>query len=327
VFKAIVIEKDAEGYRAAVQELPDSALPEGNVTVRVHYSTLNYKDGLAITGKAPVVRKFPMVPGIDLVGTVEESTDPDFKAGDKVLLNGWGVGEGHWGGLAQRARLKGEWLIPLPTELSPRQAMAIGTAGYTAMLSIIALERHGLKAADGDVLVTGASGGVGSFAVTLLSKLGYRVVASTGRPNESSYLKELGASEIIDRAALSEPGKPLQKERWAAAVDSIGSHTLANVCASAKADGAVAACGNAQGLDLPASVAPFILRGVSLLGINSVTRPRNERITAWRRLADLLDLKQLDLITEEISLADTVGAAGRLTHGSVRGRLIVDVNR
>jgi acrylyl-CoA reductase (NADPH) len=327
LFKAIVIDKGAEGYRSAIQELPESALPEGDVTIDVHYSTLNYKDGLAITGKAPVVRKFPMVPGIDLVGTVTDSTSSEFRAGDKVLLNGWGVGEGHWGGLGQKAKLKGDWLIPLPSGLSPRQAMAIGTAGYTAMLCVMALERHGVKPESGDVLVTGASGGVGSFAITLLSKLGYRVVASTGRPNETEYLKELGAAEIIDRATLSEPGKPLQKERWAAAVDSIGSHTLANVCASLKADGAVAACGNAQGLDLPGSVAPFILRGVSLLGINSVTRPKEERITAWRRLRELLDLKQLDLITEEISLGQAVDAAGRLMTGSVRGRLIVDVNR
>lgn len=327
MFKAIVIDKGAEGYRAAIQELSESALPEGDVTIDVHYSTLNYKDGLAITGKAPVVRKFPMVPGIDLVGTVTDSANAEFKPGDKVLLNGWGVGEGHWGGLSQKAKLKGEWLIPLPSGLSPRQSMAIGTAGYTAMLSVMALERHGVKPASGDVLVTGASGGVGSFAITLLSKLGYRVVASTGRPNEAEYLKELGAAEIIDRATLSEPGKPLQKERWAAAVDSIGSHTLANVCASLRADGAVAACGNAQGLDLPASVAPFILRGVSLLGINSVTRPKEERITAWRRLGERLDLKQLDLITEEISLVQAVDAASRLMTGSVRGRLIVDVNR
>jgi acrylyl-CoA reductase (NADPH) len=327
VFKAIVIEKDAEGYRAAVQQLPESTLPEGDVTLDVHYSTLNFKDGLAITGKAPVVRKFPMVPGIDLVGTVRESTNADFKSGDKVVLNGWGVGEGHWGGLAQKARLKGEWLIPLPAGISPRQAMAIGTAGYTAMLCVMALERHSVKPGDGDVLVTGASGGVGSFAIALLAKLGYRVVASTGRPAEAEYLKELGAAEIVDRATLSEPGKPLQKERWAAAVDSIGSHTLANICASMKADGVVAACGNAQGLDFPASVAPFILRGVSLIGINSVTRPRDERVLAWQRLSELLDLGQLNLITEEISLGQAVAAAGRLMQGSVRGRLVVDVNR
>jgi acrylyl-CoA reductase (NADPH) len=327
VFKAIVIDKGADGYRAAVQQLDESMLPEGDVTVRVDYSTLNYKDGLAITDKAPVVRRFPMVPGIDLVGTVEKSSNPDFEPGHKVLLNGWGVGEAHWGGLAQRARLKGDWLIPLPEGISARQAMAIGTAGYTAMLCIMALERHGLEPSDADVLVTGANGGVGSFAITLLARLGHRVVASTGRPQESDYLRELGAAEVIDRATLSSPGKPLQKERWAAAVDSVGSHTLANVCAGLTSDGAVAACGNAQGLDLPASVAPFILRGVSLLGINSVTRPREERITAWRRLADLLDLDRLDLMTEEVSLGDAVAAADRLMLGKVRGRLIVDVNR
>jgi acrylyl-CoA reductase (NADPH) len=327
VFKAIVIDKDADGYRAAMQELAASALPEGDVTVKVDYSTLNYKDALAITGKAPVVRRFPMVPGIDLAGSVEESASPDFKAGDRVLLNGWGVGEGHWGGLAQRARLKGDWLIALPEGFTPRQAMAVGTAGYTAMLCIMALEWHGLKPADGDVLVTGASGGVGSFAISLLARLGYRVTASTGRPQEAGYLKDLGAAEIIDRATLSGPGKPLQKERWAAAVDSVGSHTLANVCASVNSDGAVAACGNAQGLDFPASVAPFILRGVSLLGVNSVTRPREERVAAWQRLAALVDVARLDLMTQEISLAEAPGAAERLLQGIVRGRLIVDVNR
>jgi len=327
VFKAIVIDKEPEGYRAQVQELADSSLPEGDVTVKVDYSTLNYKDGLAITGKAPVVRRFPMVPGIDLVGTVEDSSNPRFRAGDKVLLNGWGVGEGHWGGLAQKAKLKADWLIPLPPAIQPRQAMAIGTAGYTAMLCIMALERHGLTPSRGDVLVTGANGGVGSFAIALLHKLGWRVVASTGRPQEADYLKQLGADEIVDRATLSEPGKPLQKERWAAAVESVGSHTLANVCASMKADGAVAACGNAQGLDFPSAVAPFILRGVALLGINSVTRPSEERVTAWQRLAELLDLDQLGLMTEEIGLGAAVAAADRLLQGRIRGRLVVDVNR
>ncbi|MDH4563708.1 MDR family oxidoreductase [Pseudomonas sp. BN411] len=326
MFNAILIEKDEAGYRARNAQLDEAQLPEGNVTVRVDYSTLNYKDGLAITGKIPVVRQFPMVPGIDLAGTVEASGHPDYKVGDAVLLNGWGVGETHWGGLAQKARLNGDWLIPLPTAFSPRQAMAIGTAGYTAMLCLLALERHGLKPGQGDVLVTGANGGVGSFAIALLARLGYRVVAATGRTSEADYLKGLGAAEIIDRAELSEPGRPLAKERWVAAIDSVGSHTLANVCAGLRADGAVAACGLAQGMDFPATVAPFILRGVSLLGINSVTRPRAERIEAWDRLARDLDFKQLDAITREIGLGDAVAVADDLLAGKVRGRIVVNVN-
>jgi acrylyl-CoA reductase (NADPH) len=328
MFTAIVVEKIDERYQSQVATLDESRLPPGDVVVDVAYSTLNYKDALAISGKGPVVRTFPMVPGIDLAGTVETSTYPAFAAGDKVLLNGWGIGEQHWGGLAQKARVRGEWLTPLPQGLSLRQSMAIGTAGYTAMLCVMALERHGLTpAAGGDVLVTGATGGVGSIAITLLAKLGYRVVASTGRPHESDYLHGLGAAEIIDRRTLSEPGRPLQKERWAAAIDSVGSHTLANVCASIRADGAVAACGLAQGLDFPATVAPFILRGVSLLGINSVTRPEVERIEAWRRLARDLDAASLDAITREISLAEAIPAADELLKGAVRGRLVVDVNR
>jgi acrylyl-CoA reductase (NADPH) len=326
MFDAILIEKDEAGYRARNAQLDEVQLPEGNVTVRVAYSTLNYKDGLAITGKSPVVRQFPMVPGIDLAGTVEASSHPDYKVGDAVLLNGWGVGETHWGGLAQKARLNGDWLIPLPAAFSPRQAMAIGTAGYTAMLCLLALERHGLKPGQGDVLVTGANGGVGSFAIALLARLGYRVVAATGRTGEADYLKGLGAAEIIDRAELSEPGRPLAKERWVAAIDSVGSHTLANVCAGLCADGAVAACGLAQGMDFPATVAPFILRGVSLLGINSVTRPRAERIEAWNRLARDLDFNQLDAITREIGLGDAVAVAGDLLAGKVRGRVVVNVN-
>lgn len=326
MFDAILIEKDEAGYRARNTRLDEAQLPEGNVTVRVDYSTLNYKDGLAITGKSPVVRQFPMVPGIDLAGTVETSSYPDYKVGDAVLLNGWGVGETHWGGLAQKARLNGDWLIPLPAAFSPRQAMAIGTAGYTAMLCLLALERHGLKPGQGDVLVTGANGGVGSFAIALLARLGYRVVAATGRTNEADYLKGLGAAEIIDRHELSEPGRPLAKERWVAAIDSVGSHTLANVCAGLRADGAVAACGLAQGMDFPASVAPFILRGVSLLGINSVTRPRAERIEAWDRLARDLDVSQLDAITREIGLGDAIAVAGDLLAGKVRGRVVVNVN-
>ncbi|WAG81668.1 oxidoreductase [Metapseudomonas furukawaii] len=326
MFDAILIEKDEAGYRARTTQLEEAQLPEGDVTVRVAYSTLNYKDGLAITGKSPVVRQFPMVPGIDLAGTVESSSHPDYKAGDAVLLNGWGVGETHWGGLAQKARVNGDWLIPLPSAFSPRQAMAIGTAGYTAMLCLLALERHGLRPGQGDVLVTGANGGVGSFAIALLARLGYRVVAATGRPQEADYLKGLGAAEIIDRHELSEPGRPLGKERWVAAIDSVGSHTLANVCAGLRADGAVAACGLAQGMDLPASVAPFILRGVSLLGINSVTRPRAERIQAWDRLARDLDIAQLETITREIGLGDAIATAHDLLAGQVRGRVVVNLD-
>lgn len=327
MFKAVLIEKDEAGYRAGVTALDDAALPEGDVTVRVDYSTLNYKDGLAITGKGPVVRKFPMVPGIDLAGTVEASTHAGIAVGDKVVLNGWGVGEGHWGGLAQRARLKGDWLVPLPAAFTARQAMAIGTAGYTAMLCVMALERHGVSPAHGEVLVTGANGGVGSVAVALLAKLGYTVVASTGRPQEADYLKALGATEIIDRAQLSAPGKPLAKERWAGAVDTVGSHTLANVCASMKYRGTVTACGLAQGMDFPSSVAPFILRGVTLAGVDSVMAPRAERLEAWRRLAQDLDVTRLDLMTHEIGLGEVVATAAALLEGKVRGRVVVDVNR
>ena len=327
MFKAVLIEKDEAGYRAGVTEVDDAALPEGDVTVRVAYSTLNYKDGLAITGKGPVVRKFPMVPGIDLAGTVEASSHAGIAVGDAVVLNGWGVGEGHWGGLSQRARLKGDWLVPLPAAFTPRQAMAIGTAGYTAMLCVMALERHGVMPASGEVLVTGANGGVGSVAVALLAKLGYTVVASTGRVQEADYLKALGAAEIIDRAQLSAPGKPLAKERWAGAVDTVGSYTLANVCASMKYRGTVAACGLAQGMDFPSSVAPFILRGVTLAGVDSVMAPRAERLEAWRRLAQDLDVTKLDLMTHEIGLGEAVATAAALLEGTVRGRVVVDVNR
>ena len=326
MFKGIVVEKDAEGYRASLAEIDENRLPAGDVTVRVEYSTLNYKDGLAITGKGPVVRSFPMVPGIDFAGVVEQSDHPEFKPGDTVVLNGWGVGEAHWGGLAQRARVKGDWLIPLPKRFSTRDAMAIGTAGYTAMLCVMALERHGLKAGDGPVLVTGANGGVGSVAIALLAKLGYTVTASTGRPGESDYLRRLGAADVIDRKELSEPGKPLQKERWAAAVDSVGSHTLANVCAQLRYNGVVAACGLAQGLDLPASVAPFILRGVSLVGIDSVMRPKADRVAAWERLARDLHGPFLEDIATEIVLPQAIDAAARLMRGEIRGRVVVDVN-
>lgn len=327
MFKAIVINKDDKGYRAELGQLEESALPAGDVRVRVHYSTLNYKDGLAITGKGPVVRSFPMVPGIDFAGEVLESTSPEFKVGDAVLLNGWGVGEGHWGGLAQQARVKADWLIPLPKGFTAKQALAIGTAGYTAMLCVMALQKHGIKPADGEVLVTGAAGGVGSFAIALLSKLGFTVVASSGRPQETEYLRSLGAAEVIDRSSLSEPGKPLARERWAAVVDSVGSHTLVNACAATKSDGAVAACGLAQGMDFPGTVAPFILRGVTLYGINSVTVPKAKRIAAYEQLSALVDTRTLDAISHEIGLGEAIQYADALMQGTVRGRVIVDVNR
>lgn len=326
-FNAIVIDKDESGYRVKLTAVNEADLPEGDVTVRVSHSTLNYKDALALTGKSPIVRSFPMVPGIDLAGIVEESQASAFKAGDKVLLNGWGVGEGHWGGLAQMARLKSEWLIPLPDAFTPSQAMAIGTAGYTAMLSVIALEKHGVKPEHGEVLVTGANGGVGSFTIAILAKLGYQVVASTGRVAESDYLKQLGAARIIDRATLSEPGRPLAKEQWAAAVDSVGSHTLVNVCAGIKYRGIVAACGLAQGMDFPGSVAPFILRGVTLAGIDSVTRPQADRLEAWSRLATDLDTSLLPLISREIGLSEVIDIAPQLIAGQVRGRVVVNTGR
>jgi acrylyl-CoA reductase (NADPH) len=327
MFNGILIEKDDQGYRAAVKYIDESVLSEGDVTVNVSHSTINYKDALAITGKGPVVRKFPMVPGIDLVGTVEHSESDKFKVGDQVLLNGFGVGETHCGGLAQKARLKSEWLIPLPKEFSPRQAMAIGTAGYTAMLCVIALEKNGVTPDKGEILVTGANGGVGSFSIAILAKLGYNVVASTGRVDQAEYLKKLGATDILDRKLLSEPGRPLAKERWAGAIDSAGSHTLANVCASIQYGGTVAACGLAQGMDLPASVAPFILRGVTLAGIDSVMRPIADRIEAWERLADILDPEVFDDISTEIGLSEVISTAESLLAGTVRGRVVVDINR
>ncbi len=326
MFKGILIEKDEQGYRAALKDIDDAALPEGNVTVRVSHSTLNYKDGLAITGKSPVVRKFPMVPGIDLAGVVEASTHADYKAGDAVVLNGWGVGETHWGGLAQRARLNGDWLVPLPAAFTPAQAMAIGTAGYTAMLCVMALEDHGVTPDKGEVLVTGAAGGVGSVAVSILARLGYQVAAVTGRPQEADYLKSLGASTVLDRAEFASPGKPLAKERWAGAVDTVGSHTLANVCASTQYRGTVAACGLAGGMDFPSTVAPFILRGVTLAGIDSVMCPRAIRLKAWQRLATDLDVSKLTLITQEIGLSDAISIAHKLIEGQVRGRVVVKVD-
>lgn len=326
MFRALLIEKYEQGQRVSLKNLQKNQLPDGDVLVRVSHSTLNYKDALAITGKGPVVRQFPMVPGIDLAGIVEESQHPDFKAGDAVLLNGWGVGEAHWGGLSQYARLKGDWLIPQPEGFSPAEAMAIGTAGYTAMLSVLALERHGITPERGDILVTGANGGVGSFAIALLARLGYRVVASTGRPEEAEYLSALGAAEIIERASLSAPGRPLGRERWAGAIDSVGSHTLANVCASTRYGGCVAACGLAQGMDFPATVAPFILRGVTLAGIDSVMRPRADRLAAWQRLARDLDRGLLATTTHTIGLEQAIEAASALLAGHVRGRIVVDVN-
>jgi acrylyl-CoA reductase (NADPH) len=327
MINAILIERDPPPYRASLKKIDESQLPAGDVTVRVEYSTLNYKDALAISGKGPVVRQFPMVPGIDFAGTVEHSSNPSYKSGDKVLLNGWGVGESHWGGLSQLARIKADWLIPLPAALTARQAMAVGTAGYTAMLSVMALERHGIRPGDGEILVTGAAGGVGSIAVALLSQLGFRVAAMTGRPAESEFLKQLGAAEILDRAPFAGAGKPLAKERWAGAIDVVGSHTLANVCASLRYGGLVAACGLAGGMDFPATVAPFILRGITLAGIDSVMRPRPDRVEAWRRLSKDLDVKKLELLAEEISLSEALDRAGPLIEGRVRGRIIVDVTR
>lgn len=321
--KAIVITKD-ENYAAALSEVQQSDLPDQNVQLDVLYSTLNYKDGLAITGKGPVVRSFPMVPGIDLVGTVSATSTDEFTVGDNVILNGFGVGEKHWGGLAQKASLNSDWLIPLPAALSPKQAMQIGTAGYTAMLSVIALEKQGITPSDGEILVTGANGGVGSFAIYLLNQLGYNVTAATGRMEQSDYLKELGASQIISRDELSNPGKPLQKERFAGAIDSVGSHTLANICASLKYGGVVTACGLAQGMDLPASVAPFILRGVSLIGIDSVMRPKKDRVEAWDRLASLVKADYLDKISTEITLEQVIENAEQLMEGKIRGRVVVN---
>ena len=327
MFKAILITKDdTSGYQATLRQVDDSVLPEGDVTVRVEWSTLNYKDGLAITGKSPVVRRFPMVPGIDFAGSVTASSNPAWKVGDQVVLNGWGVGETHCGGLGETARVKGDWLVALPKSMSSRQAMAIGTAGYTAMLCVMALEKHGVKPDNGEVLVTGANGGVGGVAIALLAKLGYTVVASTGRLEEAEHLKALGATTVIDRAELSAPGKAIGKERWAGAVDAVGSHTLANACATTKYGGAVAACGLAGGMDFPASVAPFILRGITLYGIDSVMAPMALRQQAWTRLAKDLDMAKLDSITKEIGMDAVIATAAALLEGKVRGRVVVNVN-
>jgi acrylyl-CoA reductase (NADPH) len=325
MFKALLLEKDDAGFRAAVRDVDEAGLPEGDVTVRIECSTLNYKDALAITNKSPIVRAWPMVAGIDGAGTVLASSHPTWKAGDRVVHNGWGVGETRWGCLGERARLKGDWLIALPASLSARQAMAIGTAGYTAMLAVMAIQKHGVKPGDGPVLVTGASGGVGSVAIALLARLGHQIAAATGRPQEAAYLRQLGAAEIVERGELSAPGKPLQKERWAAAIDAVGSHTLANAVAQTRYGGIVAACGLAQGFDLPGTVMPFILRGVTLAGIDSVMAPLGQRQEAWRRLAGDLDPGALDLITEEVALDGAIAKAGELLAGRVRGRVVVTI--
>jgi acrylyl-CoA reductase (NADPH) len=324
--RAILIDKNDDGQRVEVAEVNEGDLPEGDVTVRIDYSTLNYKDSLAITGSSPVVRSFPMIPGIDLAGSVASSDHADFSEGDRVVLNGWGIGESHWGGFAAMARVDGGWLVPLPEAFTTWHAMAIGTAGYTAMLCVMTLEDHGVRPDSGDVLVTGAAGGVGSVAVSVLAKLGYSVVASTGRPEARDYLRELGAAEIIDRNELAEPGRPLARERWAGAVDVAGSHTLANVCAAISYGGTVAACGLAQGMDLPGSVAPFIFRGVTLAGIDSVQCPTPRRLEAWTRLVTDLDIGHIDLMTREISLEETIPTAADQLEGRTRGRVVVDVN-
>jgi len=325
-FRAIRVEKADGAHVAKAVDIDDADLMEGDVTIAVDYSTVNYKDALALTGRVPVIKTFPLIAGIDLAGSVVASTNAEFKAGDKVVLNGWGVGESHHGGFAQRARVKGDWLIKLPPSLTTRQAMAIGTAGYTAMLCVLALEHEGVTPDKGDILVTGAAGGVGSVAIALLKKLGYRVVASTGRAEEASYLTSLGAAEIIDRKTLAERGPPLGKERWAGAIDAVGSHTLANALAQTRYGGTVAACGLAQGLDLPGSVAPFILRGVTLAGIDSVRAPKFKRIEAWARLARDLDLEKLEQMTSVIGLDQVIDLAPRVLAGEVRGRTVVDVN-
>ncbi len=324
-FRAIRIDKAEKGTTVALAQFDEAELMEGDVTIRVEWSTLNYKDGLAVTGKAPVVRRFPMIAGIDLAGTVEQSSHPQWKAGDKVICNGWGMGETHLGAYAEKARVKGDWLVRLPEGMSARDAMAIGTAGYTAMLSVLALEKHGLAPKDGPIVVTGAAGGVGSVATAVLSKLGYHVIASTGRVSEADYLKGLGAAEVIDRAELSGPAKPLAKERWAGGIDSVGSTTLANVLSMTKYRGAVAACGLAAGMDLPSSVAPFILRGVCLLGIDSVMCPIELRKTAWSRLAGDLDRTKLAEITHEIDLDQVIDAGAKILAGQVRGRIVVKI--
>ncbi|AXQ98730.1 MDR family oxidoreductase [Pseudoalteromonas piscicida] len=327
MFKAIIIDKQDGNYTATLNEVSEQELMPGDVDIEVLYSTLNYKDALAITGKSPVVRSFPMIPGIDFVGKVSASNHSDYERGQLVILNGWGVGEKHWGGLAQKARVNGEWLVPVPANFEPKDAMAIGTAGYTAMLCIMALERHGVTPEQGEILVTGAAGGVGSVAIAILSKLGFSVTALSGRvEQESQFLKQLGAQNVIHRSELEGVGKPLAKERWAGAVDVVGSHVLANACAGTKYGGVVTACGLAGGMDFPATVAPFILRGVTLTGIDSVMCPKALRLEAWQRLASDLDLNKLGVIAHEIPLAEAIPTAVDLLNGKVRGRIIVDIN-
>lgn len=325
-FRALLVEKGEGGQSVGFKELAQSDLMDGDVTVRVSHTTINYKDGLAVTGKAPIVRRWPMIPGIDFAGEVVASSNADFAVGDKVVLNGWGVGEGHFGGYSQLARVKGDWLIPLPSSFTPAEAMSIGTAGYTAMLCVLALEAHGVVPDSGPVLVTGAAGGVGSVAVAVLAKLGYQVIGSTGRAaEEADFLKSLGASDIIDRAELSEPGRPLGKERWAGAVDVAGSHTLANALSQTKYGGTVAACGLAQGMDLPSSVMPFILRGVTLAGVDSVYAPKAKRLAAWERLAQDLDRGKLAALTVMHPLSDVIDLAPKILAGQVRGRAVLEV--
>ena len=324
-FKAIVIDKTDSSQTVALKDFDEANLMDGDVDVRVEWSTVNYKDGLAVTGKAPIARRFPMIAGIDLAGTVEKSSHPDWKAGDKVILNGFGLGETHLGAYAEKARVRGEWLTRLPASMSMRDAMATGTAGYTAMLAVMALEKHGITAENGPQIVTGAAGGVGSVAIAVLAKLGYEVTASTGRPEEADYLKRLGAKEIIDRKELTGTPRPLGRERWAGGIDSVGSTTLANILSMTRADGAIAACGLAGGMDLPTSVAPFILRGVSLLGINSVYRSQPERQAAWKRLETDLDRAKLEEMTAEIGLSDVLEAGRLIVDGRIRGRIVVKI--
>ena len=327
MFKGLLIDKGDDGQTVALQDIDEEALPDFDVVVDVAYSTLNYKDALALTGKSPIVRSYPLVPGVDFAGTVVKSDRAEFEPGQQVVLNGWGVGESYWGGLAEKACVKGEWLVPLPSAFDAREAMAIGTAGYTAMLCVLALERHGVRPDQGEIIVTGASGGVGSVAVAVLAKLGFQVVALTGRTSEEAYLKGLGASAIMDRAELSEPGRPLAKERWAGAVDTVGSTILANVCAQTKFNGVVTACGLAAGFDLPATVMPFILRGVTLAGVNSVTCPLELRLEAWQRLGEDLEVEKLEAMTSEIGLSEVLETAPDFLTGAVRGRVVVDVTR
>ena len=326
MFKGLLLSKEGEAFTARVADLDDTQLPEGDVLLRVSYSTVNFKDALALTNSSPIVRKWPMVAGIDAAGVVDSSRHPDWKPGESVILNGWGLGESHWGGLAQRMSVKGDWLVKVPQGMTLRQTMAIGTAGYTAMLCVMALDRLGATKDKGEVLVTGATGGVGSIAIAILAHRGYRVVASTGKLAEEAYLRALGAAEVIDRNTLSQPGKPLQKERWAGVVDSVGSHTLANACAQAMSEGVVAACGLAQGMDFPVTVAPFILRGVTLAGVNSVHVPLERRRKAWDLLARELDPAKLESMTAEIGLAQAIERAPDVLAGKIRGRLVVDVN-